>query len=215
MQKRFFPAALTLLLALGMHMHAAAQVSGAQTVIKLNPLSLFVGTANVKVERRLSSRFTAQLGLHIGGSRLKYKADSLPHGIHYFLTGITPEFRYYIAFNRVANPKGLYVGAFCRYVYASERYPSYAQDPDAPAPVRGVALLKRNVVALGFMVGYQWISKQGFTVDVFIGPQYSSSATRRRVICGTCDGNERPIGHPGIQFDGIGPRAGMGLGYAF
>ena len=204
-----------LLLTLGLHLHAAAQVSGPKTVVKLNPLSLFVATANVKVERRLSTRFSAQLGLHLGGPRLKYKADSLPHGIHYFFAGITPEFRYYVAFNRVANPKGLYVGSFCRFVYARERYASLATDPDVPGTVSGVAVLKRHVIALGFTVGYQWISKQGFTVDLFIGPQYSTSNTKRRMICSTCDGNERPIGHPGLRFDGIGPRTGLGLGYAF
>ncbi len=215
MQKRIFPVAILFTLLLGMHLQVGAQVRGASTVVKVNPLSLFVATLNVKVERRLTSRFSAQLGLHIGGPRLKYKADSLPHGIQYFMAGITPEFRYYIAFNRVPNPKGMYIGSFCKYLYARERYASFLQDPDAPSPVTGVAVLKQNVIALGFLVGYQWIFKQGISLDLYIGPQYSTSFTRRSVICSVCDGNERPIGHPGLRFDGIGPRAGLTLGYAF
>lgn len=184
-------------------------------VLKINPLSLAILTFNAKIERCFSERFSGQLGIYLGAPRLKYHADSLPRGIQYVMLGITPELRFHPNFNRRSNPKGLFVAAYCKYAYVKEQYPSFAYDPDSLGTITATAQLRRHVASLGFLLGYQFLFKNRFALDLFIGPQYSASKTARNVACTDCDGDEQLIGRPGLRFDGIEPRAGICIGYAF
>ncbi len=192
-----------------------AQTDGPRNVLKINPLSLMIGVVNLKAEHKLNTRFTGQLGLHVGAPRLNVNAPQQRVGIKYFFAGITPELRYYIAFHRVAVPKGLFVGTYCRYIYVKERYHTQGVSPTNTTIVEGTAQLRRQVVGLGFLVGYQFLFKKRVSLDMYIGPQYSSSFTKREFLCTNCTGTEQEIGRPGLRFDGIEPRAGIGIGYAF
>ena len=194
---------------------STAPTDGPGNVIKLNPLSLFATTLNIKYERRISQRFSGQIGFHIGQPRSKYRADSLERGIRYFFVGIAPEFRYYIAFNRIANPKGLFVASFARYTFVKEHYSSFGIEPGIPGLLVGNARLERHVVSLGFLLGYQFMFKKKVSLDVFIGPQYNSSSTKREFACSVCSANAYTVGRPGIRYDGVGLRSGIAVGYAF
>jgi Protein of unknown function (DUF3575) len=184
-------------------------------LLKINPLSLFISTLNVKLERRLNTRFSGQLGLHIGSPRLQIGDDTMPNAVQYYFAGITPELRFYVAFNRVAQPKGLFVGTYCRYSLVKERYRTMVADPDRAMPTEGIAFLRRHVASLGFLIGYQLFFKDRIGLEIYVGPQYSSSATKQKLLCTGCDGDEHAIGRPGLKFDGIEPRAGLAIGYAF
>jgi hypothetical protein len=184
-------------------------------VVKLNPLSLAILTLNAKLERRLNERFSGQVGVYVGAPRLKYKADSLPRGIQYFMLGITPELRFHVNFNHRPNPSGAFVAAYCKYTFVKERYASLAYEPDDPGTIITPARIRRHVGSLGFLIGYQFLFKERFALDLYIGPQYSASATLREATCRDCDGDEALIGRPGLRFDGVEPRAGIAVGYAF
>jgi hypothetical protein len=189
--------------------------SSTNNLLKINPLSLFISTFNVKLEHRLNTRFSGQLGLHIGSPRLLVGDEALPNGVQYFYAGITPELRYYVAFHRVAQPKGLFVGTYCRYSLVKERYRTMLADPDRDLPTEGIVFLRRHVASLGFLIGYQLLLKDRIGLEIYIGPQYSSAAAKQKLLCSGCDGDEHAIGRPKLKFDGIEPRAGIVIGYAF
>jgi Protein of unknown function (DUF3575) len=192
-----------------------AQGEPRKTILKVNPLSILVATANVKVERRLDQRFSAQIAAYIGAPRLAYNADSVAKQVRYFYVGIVPELRYHISFIRVPNPRGLYTSVFGRYAYVEQHYAADAFSPTSSMVVRGKVTLHRHVASIGFLIGYQFMIDDRVALDAYIGPQYSTSQTLSTFTCPTCVGDEQHIAKPGLRFDGIEPRIGLAVGYAF
>lgn len=186
-----------------------------RTVLKLNPFSLLVATGNFQVEHRLGDRFSAQLGFVIGGPSVSVNAPNLPKPINYTLVGLTPELRYYIAFHKRQVPRGVYLGTYLRLQHVRKRYEVNAYDPDRFQNVTVQADIKINAFGGGFVVGYQFFFKERFGLDLFIGPKYGHALSKYALQCPTCDGDERAVSKPGMTFDGLDLRAGVGFGYGF
>jgi Protein of unknown function (DUF3575) len=121
-----------------------------KNVLKINPLSIFVGTANVKLEHRLGDRFSGQIGVYVGGPRLQFNSDSTTRYVKYFFVGIIPELRYHISFNHVPNPKGFFVGSYCKYAFVRQQYTAHARTP--AGLVRGGVQERNHVATVGFLL---------------------------------------------------------------
>lgn len=194
---------------------AQSPKSGPANVIKINPLSLIVATFNVQAERRISTRFSAQIGLQLGRPKLGVFAENLPEPIQYSLLGLTPELRYYLSFQKRAVPRGPYLATFLRLQSVRMRYGILAYDPDEFEDLPVSVIAHKKAIAGGFLLGYQFIVKEHLGIDLFVGPRYGHAASRYEINCPTCDGDERMAAKPGMRFDGLDLRAGVAVGYAF
>jgi hypothetical protein len=185
------------------------------TIVKINPMSLFVKTCNLQIEQRLSTRFSAQLGIAFGGPTVNVYSPNLPKPIDYTLVGITPEFRYFLSFQRRQVPRGSYLGAYLRVQRVNKSYEVIAYDPDYFHEVPAEVDIRINSLGGGFVVGYQFFLKKRVAIDIFMGPRYSFAKTQYAIGCPSCDGDELTAQRPGMTFDGLDLRAGVGLGYGF
>lgn len=203
---------------LGARMSAFGQ-SGVQqspgTILKINPLSIFVTTLNVQLEQRLTTRFSGQLGIAFGGPTVSVYSPNLPEPIDYVLFGITPELRFYLSFQKREVPRGPYLGTYLRMQKVRKRYTVSAYDPDDFQEKQTVVTYQIGSAAGGFVLGYQFFIKKRIAIDIFLGPRYSFANSVFAIDCETCDGDERPALKPGMTFDGLDLRAGIGIGYGF
>jgi hypothetical protein len=158
-------------------------ISTKQNVFKINALSLLIGTGSIFYERKLSELTSAQLGV----SYLNYTfGDTKFAGLI-----LTPECRLYATRNAI---DGFYVAPYLRYQKFTLEY-----NPDAS---------KGSFISMGggVVVGQQWITHSGFTMDLFFGAHYSSGSVK--VDSGTDRFNLN-------LFKGFRPRAGFAIGFAF
>lgn len=193
----------------------AQQRDATPNVIKINPLSLMIGAGNLQFEHKFSKRFSAQMGIMVGAPKLRVFAEKLAQPIGYKVMGITPEIRYYLSFAKRAPPSGVYIGAYLRLQHVSERYNTHVYNPDAFQNVDVAVTISRNVFAGGFLIGYQFLIKEQFALDLFIGPRYGSASSHYILDCAACNGDEKLNAKVGLRFDGMDLRAGIGVGYAF
>lgn len=199
----------------GTQLPAQNAPTGPANIVKLNPLSLGVATLNVQYERRISTRFSGQIGFHMGRPKVGVYAEVLPEPIQYGLIGITPELRYYLSFQKRAVPRGPYLAAYLRFQAVKMNYGIMAYDPDDFQDLPVMVTAHKRAVAGGFLLGYQFIISEHLGIDLFIGPRYGHAASKYAVSCPTCDGDERMAAKPGMRFDGLDLRAGVAVGYAF
>lgn len=217
-----FPTSMTVaflcLLCLSLGKPSLAQGQAAppgKNVVKINPLSLVVSTFSIQAERRLGTRFSGLVGGQLGWPKLSIFAPNLIAPIAYRIAGITPELRYYFSFLKRPVPKGPYLGVFLRYQRIRKEYSVTAYDPDRFQDVTVEVLAGIHAVSGGFLLGYQFVVGQHLSLDLFIGPKYGQAYAHYQILCPGCNGNERMAAKPGLQFDGIDIRAGLGVGYAF
>lgn len=118
-----------------------------ENVLKINTLSLFLGTGSVFYERKLREDRSFQLGT----AYLQYKFDETT------FSGLilTPEMRFYPKSNALS---GFYTAPYLRL----QRYMVKSGDG------KGVY---RNVGG-GMLVGRQWVNESDFTMDLFFGGHY-------------------------------------------
>lgn len=201
---------------LGMMTFAGIQVQAQKFVLKINPLSLAVITANVQGEYALNEKMSAQLGLFIGSINLGFGASGTDGGVSYTWFGITPEFRYYAQNAKKDAPRGLYIAPFLRYRNVSTSFEGSYYDPDLMANATGEIKFNINAIGGGVTLGYQWLFGDVFALDMFLGPQYSRANSSASVSCTNCDGDETVIEESaGLSFGGIGIRGGICIGVAF
>jgi hypothetical protein len=184
-------------------------------VLKVNPLSFVVSTFNIQAEKPFNERFSGQLGFQFGSPKVSVYALNLLEPVKYQLIGLTPEMRYYVSFAKKHLPQGAYLGAYLRLQHVRKEYRILAYDPDTFQDRMVDVTVKINAFAGGFVLGYQFVVKRVFYVDVFMGPRYGAAASRLSVGCAGCDGDERNASRPGLDFDGMDLRAGIGIGYGF
>lgn len=155
-----------------------------KNVLKVNTLSLIAGTGSIFYERKISDLTSAQLGLAF----LSYKISDTK------LTGIilTPEFRIYAKKNAI---DGFYIAPYLRYMNFTLKITS--EDDKATFSSMGGGLL----------LGRQWITNSGFTMDLFFGGSYGSSSLK------VSSGSES-VFDLGL-LKGFSPRIGFALGFAF
>ncbi|HRG09553.1 MAG TPA: DUF3575 domain-containing protein, partial [Cyclobacteriaceae bacterium] len=93
-------------------------------------------------------------------------------------------------------PAGFYVAPFARYQSFK------VEDSFDGATNKGTLSLFGG----GVVIGKQWIFKEKISLDIFIGPQYSSGNVKVTDGADTFDTG---------AFDGFGVRTGVTLGFAF
>ena len=102
--KKLFTAILAIMIAAPSVLNAQAQESEEKNVLKVNTLSLIVGTGSIFYEREITDAMSGQLGV----AYLNYKFDNAK------FSGLilTPEARFYVKKNAI---DGFYVGPYLRY----------------------------------------------------------------------------------------------------
>ena len=158
-------------------------VSEDKNSFKINTLGLIFGVGSLFYERELSDMTSAQLGL----AYLSYKFDDTK------FSGLilTPEFRIYPKKNAI---DGVYVAPYVR-------YQNYSLE-NKPTESKGTL----TVIGGGLLLGRQWITNSGFTMDLFFGGHYGDSNVK--VESGT---NSFDID----LFSGFRTRIGFALGFSF
>ncbi|MDX9770364.1 MAG: DUF3575 domain-containing protein [Tenuifilaceae bacterium] len=178
--------AITIVLALVISMPLLAEkpdVSEEKNVLKVNTLSLIVGTGSVFYERKINDFTSGQLGV----AYLNYKFD----GTGFSGLILTPEVRFYAKQDAI---DGFYIGPYIRY----QNF--------------GVTL-KESTDHFGYTnfgggvsLGRQWVTKSGFTMDLFFGGHYAK---------GNASAELQGESFSGDIFEGFRTRMGFALGFAF
>jgi hypothetical protein len=149
---------ITVLLLAVMFMPVFAQektsmVSTDKNVLKINTLSLILGTGSIFYERKISDMTSAQMGV----AYLGYKfGDTKFHGLI-----LTPEFRIYPKKNAI---DGVYIAPYVRY----QNYGVSNTNDGSEGSL--------SVIGGGLLFGRQWITNSGFTMDLFFGGHYGSAS---------------------------------------
>ena len=120
-----------------------------QNVLKVNTLSLLLGTGSIFYERKLAENRSAQAGVAF----LRYKFDETT------FTGLilTPEYRFYIRGNALSGP---YLAPYGRIQNFSLKS---GQDKGTYRNLGG-----------GVLFGRQWVTNSDFTMDLFFGGHYGN-----------------------------------------
>jgi hypothetical protein len=157
-------------------------VASEKNVLKINSLSLFLGTGSVFYEHKLADGTSGQLGFAYVG--LKFQ-DTRFTGII-----LTPEVRIYPKKNAI---DGFYVAPYLRY----QNYTLQSgTDKGSLSSIGG-----------GFLFGREWITKSGFTMDLFFGGHYGSNNIK--VDSGGTNTFKTAF------VTGFGMRVGFAIGFAF
>jgi hypothetical protein len=160
-------------------------VSQDKNVLKINTLSLFLGTGSIFYERKISNLTSAQMGV----AYLSYKfGDTRFSGLI-----LTPEVRIYPKSQAI---DGFYVAPYLRYQKFSVK--NTLDNAEASLTSMGG----------GMLFGRQWITKSGFTMDLFFGAHYSGTS----VTSDSSNGNDS---FDKSIFSGFKPRVGFALGFSF
>lgn len=121
-----------------------------KNTIKVNTLSILVGTGSVFYEREISSNSSLQLGT----SYMNFKFSDFK----YSGLILTPEYRFFPKGNAI---NGMYLGPYIR-----------IQNYNASITEGEVNYFNYGG---GGVIGRQWIRPSGFTMDLFAGLHYSKS----------------------------------------
>jgi hypothetical protein len=150
--KKLLLAFLVILLAIPSIAQEKSTVSTEKNVLKVNTLSLFLGTGSVFYERKISDLASAQLG--VGYLSFKF-SDTKFSGLI-----LTPEFRIYPKKNAI---DGFYLSPYLRY----QKYTLENTKSDSKGTLTSMGG--------GLVFGRQWITNSGFTMDLFFGGHYGSA----------------------------------------
>lgn len=161
-----------------------SDVSTEKNVLKINTLSLFLATGSIFYEHKISDATSAQLGVAYLGFKFN---DTKFTGLI-----LTPEFRIYPKKNAI---DGMYVAPYLRY----QNYTLSNTSANAKGSLTSFGG--------GLLFGRQWITKSGFTMDLFFGGHYGSSSVK------ATSGNVSEFNTN--LFSGFGFRVGFALGFAF
>ncbi|HEX2922002.1 MAG TPA: DUF3575 domain-containing protein [Bacteroidales bacterium] len=133
----------------------AQEASTEKNVLKVNTLSLIVGTGSIFYERS----FTENIGGQLGVAYLGFKAgDTKFSGLI-----LTPEVRYYPKANAI---DGFYLAPYLRY----QKFTVSNSGQNAEGSL--------NSFGGGLLFGRQWITNSGFTMDLFFGGHYGGSSVK-------------------------------------
>jgi hypothetical protein len=162
----------------------ASTVSTDKNTLKINTLSLFLGTGSIFYERKISDMTSGQMGLAYMGFKL---GDTKFTGLI-----LTPEFRIYPKKNAI---DGFYIAPYLRY----QNFTVKSTTDDSKGTL--------SSMGGGLLFGRQWITKSGFTMDLFFGGHYGSSSVK--VDNGSATSIDSKF------FSGFKPRVGFALGFSF
>ncbi len=150
--------------------------------LKVNTLALVLSTGSVFYERKISDMISAQLGVAYLG--WKYSSTKFTGLI------LTPEFR---IFPKKTAIDGMYVAPYLRYMNFSL--------------TSGASKGTLSSMGGGVVLGREWITNSGFTMDLFFGGHYGGSTVK--ATTGSVTDFKSSL------FSGFGVRVGFALGFAF
>lgn len=140
---------------------AQSETSSEKNVLKVNTLSLFLGTGSIFYERAIKDNLSGQLGV----GYLNYgKGGDRFSGLF-----LTPELKFYPKKNAI---DGMYLAPYLRYNKLT------AKSDDAG---------KGSVSSMGggLAFGRQWVTNSGFTMDLFFGGHYMKANVKLEDETGT------------------------------
>ena len=182
---------------------AAGTASAQNNVVKVNILSPIVKTGSFFFEHKLSASSSAQLGGLFTSWSI---ADTKVSGF-----AVTPEYRFYLSSSKEAM-EGFYVGPFVRYqnltLSSENTYTSFDSNGD-PTTTTSKAEASLNTFGGGVVVGRQWIFKERFSLDTFLGPSYNAGTAKAK------DSSSSNATFDSGSFSGFGIRTGITFGIAF
>ncbi|MCB2378383.1 DUF3575 domain-containing protein [Hymenobacter sp. BT635] len=185
---------------------AAAIVAGSSSsalaqsnVVKVNIISPLVKTGSFFFEHKLNDNSSVQLGALVTSWKIE---DTRFSGF-----AITPEYRFYLSEKNPA-PNGFYVGPFLRYQNLTVTDKFTYGDTNGSMQTEEVEA-KLNTIGGGVVVGRQWIFKERFALDIFLGPSYNTGDLKVQTT-GT-----DPETFDADTFLGFGIRTGITFGIAF
>ncbi len=177
---------------------AAGSASAQSNIFKVNVLSPLVRTGSFFYERKLNDASSLELGgLFTSWTVLDTKITGF---------AITPEYRFYLSANKSAL-QGFYVGPFLRYQNLALKTPYQGTDEDGN-PTSQTAEAALNTFGGGVVVGHQWVFKQRFALDTFLGPSYNGGTLKAR-------SDDSGASFDTAGFSGFGLRTGIAFGIAF
>jgi hypothetical protein len=134
---------------------ANAQEEGnGQNVIKVNPLGLLFGSANVGYERALSEKSSFVIAPQFGGFKFG--------GVKYSSFGAGAQYRAYFSKTKTA-PEGFYAAPAVSFVSGKVKVDDGMDNKEET---------KFSSFGAGAMVGNQWIFNSGFVIDLGGGIMY-------------------------------------------
>ncbi len=145
MKKVFLSAALMCITILSMAQEER------QNVVKLNPLGIIFGSANVAYERAIGEKSSVVIAPSFGGFKLG--------GVKYSSFGLGAEYRYYLG--QSSAPKNLYVSPGVGYSGGKVKWEGFNEEDT-----------KFGSFNLKAVIGNQWIWGSGFTLDLNGGISY-------------------------------------------
>lgn len=149
--KKLFSILIVIVLAIPTFAQDQPAVSADKNVLKINTLSLFLGTGSIFYERKVNDMSSAMMG--VGYLSFKF-GDTKFSGLI-----LTPEYRIYVKKNAI---DGFYVAPYLRYQKYSLKNETEAAEGSM------------NIMGGGVAFGRQWITNSGFTMDLFFGGHYGS-----------------------------------------
>jgi hypothetical protein len=160
-------------------------LSTEKNVLKINTLSLAVGTGSLFYERKISELTSVQLGLaYMNFTLIETKFTGLI---------LTPEFRVYLKKGAI---DGVYAAPYLRY----QKFTMDNQDTNSEG--------KLSSMGGGVSMGRQWITDSGFTMDLFFGGHYGKSVIQ-------VDSESLSDSFDSDFFEGFKMRMGFAIGFAF
>lgn len=175
MKKLFWIALLSGSTVFGQHRFGNDTPTG---IIKTNPLGAFIGQYQFAYEHTLSNHFSVQLSLGYidGGSESgssSFDDKSYSYSVESSGFIAIPEVRYYF---KESAPKGWYIAALARYRHKKKDLKDNSNGTDGiDQDLSRTKTIK--AIGGGGVVGYQWITNSGFTIDLFSGLTFKDRST--------------------------------------
>ena len=163
-----------------------SNIKAQENVIKVNPLGLLFGSAQLGYETALNEKSAVELSLAYSSVKATVGSDSDAKATGF---GGEGKYKFYFSSNYDAV-RGWYAAPVA--TYASTK----ASSDDSEG--------KLSYFGVGAVAGYQWVfggGDSGFALDLNLGAQYISANTSGDISV--------------VTIDGILPRLGLSLGYAW
>lgn len=165
---------------------AFSGVKAQENVIKVNPLGLAFGSTELSYERVLSEGSSLELAVAFARGEANFTGADKSKVTAF---GAEGKYKFYFSSSKVA-PLGWYGAPIVHFSSASGK--------------SGSSKGKVSIFGAGAVAGYQWVfggSDTGFALDLNFGAQYFNAKTSGDIS--------------GTTLDGVHPRLGLSLGYAF
>lgn len=163
-----------------------SNINAQKNVIKVNPLGLLFNTLPVQYERVNSSRTSIGLDVSLLINEITYENTKKTD-----IFGIGFEAKYKIGLDsKISMPRDWYAAPLAGFGFAETTINNITSGA--------------NIINFGLAAGHQWIFSEksnGVALDINVGGHYINANTYGSAT--------------GISMNGLQPRIGVGVGYAF